>query len=113
VRPARWWRRTLLGVTVVLFVAGLGAAALLMLGIGRSYWRRRVGRWAEEHGLTLLEFRGARFYEGPRPFLRSDNQFAFRVVVEDASGRVRTGWLTFGSYWSFWPTSSSEIQWDS
>ena len=74
---------------------------------------RRVGRWAQEHGLTLLEFRGARFFEGPRALRRSDNQFAFHVVVEDASGRERTGWLTFGSYWSFWPTGRPEIRWES
>jgi hypothetical protein len=99
-------------VNLVLFVAGLGAAVLLMLGIGRTYWKRRIGRWADEHGLTLLEFKGARFYEGPRASWRSDSQFAFRVVVEDASGHVRTGWLAFGSYFSFWPTSSPDVHWD-
>jgi hypothetical protein len=66
-------------VPVVLFVAGLGAAVLFMLGIGRAYWNRRVAKWADEHALTLLDFRGAGFFEGPRAFRRSDNQFAFRV----------------------------------
>jgi len=100
-------------VTVVLFLAGLGAAVLLALGIGRTYWKRRVARWAAEHEMRLLEFRGARFFEGPRAVRRSDGQFTFEVVVEDASGQVRTGWLTFGSYWSFWPTGDPEIRWDS
>ena len=98
---------------VVLFFAGLAASILLTLGIGRMYWKRRVGRWAQEHGLTLLELRGARIFEGPRALRRSDNQFAFHVVVEDASGRERTGWLTFGSYLSFWPTGRPEIRWES
>ena len=88
------------------------AAVLLMLVIGRSYWRRRVARWAAEGGLKLIEFDGARFYQGPRAFRRSDNQFVFHVVVEDASGHVRTGWLTFGSYWSFWPAGDPEVRWN-
>jgi hypothetical protein len=45
--------------------------------------------------------------------MRTDSQFAFRVVVEDASGVVRTGWLSFGGYLSIWPTRSGEILWDS
>ena len=100
------------GVTAVPFVVGLGAAILLATVFGRWYWNRRVARWAEEQGLKLLEFRGARFHEGPRAFLRTDSQFAFRIVVEDASGVVRTGRLSFGGYLSIWPTGSAEIFWD-
>ena len=96
----------------IVFIAGLGAAIVLMLVSGRSYWKRRVTRWAGDNGLKLLEFSGARFYQGPRAFRRSDSQFAFRVVVEDASGGVRTGWLTFGSYLSLWPAGDPEIRWD-
>jgi hypothetical protein len=33
-------------------------------------------------------------------------------VVEDPSGHVRTGWLAFGSYLSFWPTGSPDVHWD-
>ena len=46
-------------MTAVVFLAGLGAAVLLMLGVGRAYWRRRVGTWARQNGLTLLELEGA------------------------------------------------------
>ena len=98
---------------VFLVVAGLGAAMLVMLGIGRVYWNRRVAKWADEHALTLVDFSGAGLFEGPRAFRRSDNQFAFRVVVEDGLGRRRTGWLTFGSFWGFWPTGRPEIRWES
>jgi hypothetical protein len=96
----------------ILFAAGLVAALVLALVGGRSYWKRRVTRWARDNGLKLLEFSGSRFHEGPRAFRRSDSQFEFRVVVEDASGGVRSGWLTFGSYWSFWPAGDPEIRWD-
>ena len=100
-------------MTAVPFVVGLGAAILLATVFGRWYWNRRVARWAHEQGLKLLEFRGARFYERPRAFMRTDSQFAFRVVVEDASGIVRTGRLSFGGYLSIWPTGNAEIHWDS
>jgi hypothetical protein len=100
-------------VTAVPFVVGLGAAILLATVFGRWYWNRRVARWAEEQDLKLLECRGVRFYEGPRAFRRTESQFAFRVVVEDASGVVRTERLSFGGYVSIWPTRSAEILWDS
>ena len=100
-------------MTAVLFVVGLGAAILFATIFGRWYWSRRIARWADEQGLKLLEFRGSRFNEGPRAFLRTDGQFAFRVVVEDTSGVVRTGRLSFGGYSSIWPTGGAEILWDS
>lgn len=94
------------------FVVGIAAAIAVATRVGRAYWRRRVRAWADEQGLKLLEFTGARFFEGPRAFRRSDNQFAFWVVVEDRAGEVRRGWLTFGRYWSFWPTGRPEIGWE-
>lgn len=56
--------------------------------------------WAEAEGLQLLDYRSARFYEGPGAFLRTDSQYAFRVTVRDVSGRLRHGWLAFGGFWS-------------
>jgi hypothetical protein len=100
-------------VIAVPFIVGLVAAILLATVFGRWYWNRRVARWAEEQGLKLLELRGARLYEGPRALLRTDSRFAFRVVLEDASGVVRTGRLSFGGYLSIWPAGSAEILWDS
>ena len=81
-------------VTAVPVVIRPAIAILLATFFGRWYWNRRVVRWAEEQGLTLLEFRGARSYEGPRASVRTESRFAFRVVVEDASRVARTGWLS-------------------
>ena len=100
-------------VTAVPVVIRPAIAILLATFFGRWYWNRRVVRWAEEQGLTLLEFRGARSYEGPRASVRTESRFAFRVVVEDASRVARTGWLSYGGYLSIWPTGSAEIRWDS
>lgn len=98
-------------MTGALVIAVLVVAGTLMLAGGKLYWRRRISRWATREGLRLLDFRGARLYEGPRPLLRSDSQFAFRVVVEDTAGATRTAWLTFGKYLSFWPRGEPDVRW--
>ena len=80
----------LLGVTVVI----LAAAAF-----GEWYVQRKVERWARTRGLQLLEFSGAPFWRGPRAWRRNDDQEDYRVVVEDAAGRRRSGWLLYTSRW--------------
>jgi hypothetical protein len=100
-------------MTAALLAAALVAAGGFMLFGRKLYWKRKITRWTEAQGLKLVEFRGARVYEGPRPFMRSNNRFAFRIVVEDPAGPVRSGWLTFGSHWSFWPTGRAEVRWTS
>jgi hypothetical protein len=97
---------------VLLWLGGLVGAIVAATVFGRLYWDRRVARWAEEQGLELLEYRGARFNEGPRAFRRTDSQYAFRVTVRDGSGRVRHGWLTWGGYFSIWPTGPGDVSWD-
>ena len=99
-------------MTALLIVVGVAAAALATLVFGRWYWGRRIARWAREQGLTLVEYRGARFYEGPRAWLRAENEFAFQIVIRDGSGRERRGWLTFGSMGSVWPTSRASVRRD-
>jgi hypothetical protein len=96
----------------MLFFAALAVAIPLGIWSGRRYWARRIERWAQAEGFTLLDFRGARFYEGPRPWRRTDSEFAFRVSVRGSDGRERSGWLTFGSPWSLWPRTPVEIRWD-
>ena len=97
-------------------VALVVVAGLLLIVIlrwsGGAYWRRRIRRWAAEEDLELVDFRGAKFYEGPRRFLRSDGQFAFHVTVRDRRGVARRCWLAFGSTWSIWPTAPPEVVWE-
>jgi len=92
-----------------------GAVLILILSLwwGRIYSTRRIARWCDEQGLTLVEFRGAKFFEGPGAWFRSENQDAYRIVVRDRQGLTREGYLVFGTYWSGWPFSRAvRVKWD-
>ena len=49
----------------LLMFAGVGLLVLVLTRLGHYYWSKRLNKWAEEQGLTLIDFRGAKFYEGP------------------------------------------------
>jgi hypothetical protein len=94
------------------WIAGL-AVILLLVRLSRIYWRRKLTKWAESQGMKLVSFRGAWFFEGPSKFLRSRNQQAFRVIVEDSEGITHSAWLLFGTYWGFtWGIPLTSVQWD-
>jgi hypothetical protein len=95
----------------VLGILGLAVAVTAAMVTGRWYWKRRVERWARDQGYSLVSFKGARFFEGPGRWRRNENMFTFRIVVRDSAGSERLGWLTFGSFWSFWPTSRVDVRW--
>jgi len=88
-------------LSYVLFFAGLGLLFLVLTMLGRYYWSYRLNRWAADQGCKLIEFRGAKFYEGPHAWIRSDSQHLFHVQVEDRTGRRSTAWVMFGTYWGF------------
>ena len=64
-------------------------------------------------GFELLDWRGARFFEGPDAWLRSRNQLTYRIEVRDREGFTREGYLIIGSYWIGWPFSRKvRVVWD-
>jgi hypothetical protein len=97
--------------TLYFFLVGVIVAALLRLS--RLYWGNRLRKWTAMRGLSLIDFRGAPFWEGPREWVRSQYQFLFRVEVEDKEGQRRRGWVTFGSLWRpRFACPSPEVEWD-
>jgi len=96
----------------LLFFLGVAAAILASAAFGDWYVRRKLERWARDHGLRLLDFRGAPFWRGPRAWRRTDDQEDYRVVVEDAAGRCKTGWLLYTSRWRGLGPQKVEIRWD-
>ena len=96
-------------------VIGLGVALLfaLLLWWGHVWSARRIARWCDEQGFELVDWRGARFFEGPHAWFRSENQDAYRIEVRDRDGLIRAGYLVFGSYWWGWPFSrTGRVEWD-
>jgi hypothetical protein len=96
----------------LVFFLGLEAVILAAAAFGEWYVQRKVERWARAHGLRLLEFSGAPFWRGPRAWRRTDDQEDYRVVVEDAAGRRRTGWLLYTSRWRGLGPQRVEVRWD-
>jgi hypothetical protein len=81
----------------IVAVAVLGI--IVLLWTGKIWARRQVTRWCEREGYDLVTFRGAWFYEGPRAWLRTENEYAYRVEVRDHHGLTRTGYVLFGTWW--------------
>jgi hypothetical protein len=95
------------------FTVGMVTVLCLAIWLSRIYWRRKLTKWAESQGMKLVSFRGAWFYEGPSKFLRSRNQHAFRVIVEDHLGITHSAWVMFGTFWGFtWGMPLTDVQWD-
>lgn len=87
---------------------GLLAAVVVffVLNMGRKYQEARLQVWAEENHYKVLNFRGAAFWEGPKAWLRSKNQHAYRITVQDEQGRQRQGWILFGDTWGMTPNKA-------
>jgi hypothetical protein len=84
-----------------------------MLWLGRLIGRRRVTRWCAGEGYTLIDWRRAKFFEGPNAWFRSDNLDAYYIEVRDRQGLTRAGYLVFGSFWWPWPLSRKvRVKWD-
>lgn len=99
--------------TVMLFMAAAVTLLLLLLvWLGSFYWRGKIEKWARNEGLKLVSYHRAWFFEGPPKFVRSRNQSAFRVMVEDRNGVRRTAWLLFGTSGGFyWGAPLTKVEW--
>jgi hypothetical protein len=78
----------------LVFFLGLAAVILAAAAVGDWYVRRKLEQWARTHGLRLLD------------------QEDYRVVVVDAAGRRRSGWLLYTSRWRGLGPQKVEIRWD-
>ena len=92
----------------------LGVAALVFVGVAVGEWlaRRKIERWARGNGFELLEFKGAPAWRGPRAWTRTENQEDYHIVVQDAAGRRRSGWLLYTSPWHSLGRQAVEVRWD-
>jgi len=97
--------------TQLLLVGVAFGAFVLAVITGRIWSGRQVRRWCKDQGYELLEWRGAKFYEGPSAWVTSENQNAYRIRVLDRNGLKRSGYLVMGSYWVPW-SSEIRVKWD-
>jgi hypothetical protein len=80
-------------VNYVLFFGGIGLLCFIMLKLGHYYWSYRLNQWAVDQGLKLVDFRGAKFYEGPSAWIRSDRNV---VAAKEAWALTRIGAILTG-----------------
>jgi hypothetical protein len=94
-----------------LFVAAVTIVAIIVLmWAGRIRARSQVTRWCERQGYELVSSRGAWFYEGPRAWLRTEEEHAYHVEVRDRHGDTRTGYVVFGCWNPFSRTVT--VEWE-
>jgi hypothetical protein len=95
-----------------LFIVAVTILGIVVLAWTGGIWARwQVSRWCRREGYELVTFRGARFYEGPRAWFRTENEDAYHVEVLDRHGLTRTGYVVFGSWWH--PFSLKvRVEWD-
>lgn len=95
-----------------LLIAAVAVLAFIVLmWTGKVWARRQVTRWCEREGYELVTWRGARFFEGPRAWFRTEDEDAYRVEVRDRHGVTRAGFVVFGTWWH--PFSRKvRVEWD-
>jgi hypothetical protein len=84
--------------TQLLFPVMLLITAILLVPHFKKFEQKKQGRlddWAKSAGVTIINHRGARFYEGPGAWGRGEYQETLRLEVRDAKGQTRLVWLTF------------------
>jgi hypothetical protein len=96
----------------LIFFASLIALATFIIIFAPILGRRRIQRWAAARQLRLIEFSTTPIWRGPRAWQRNRYQLDYRILVEDASGRRREGWLL--ENWPFLDLGRPdyEVLWD-
>lgn len=83
-----------------LFIAAVTILAIIVLmWTGKIWAKRQVTRWCEREGYELVKWRGAWLFEGPRAWLRTEDENAYYVEVRDRTGETRSGYVVFGTWW--------------
>lgn len=101
------------GLSSVPAIACLVILPIVVVLFGRLTWKWRLTRWAAGQNLRLISFRGAKTWEGPSAWTRSENQSLFRARTLDSQGRERSCWILFGSPWGFsLGEPLNEVIWD-
>jgi hypothetical protein len=85
--------------------------SVLILRRWPAYARSILHRWAVTKRYEILHFERC-FFCGAFPWwTTSQRQMVFFVTVRDDSGRERSGWIRFGSYWGGDYNDEPDIIW--
>lgn len=96
----------------MLYLLLAAVLALALAPLSDSLAGRRSRRWAQANGYRLIAFRQAWFWQGPRAWKRTRYQQDYRIVIHDAQGNRRVGWLLGTNRWLGFRQEEYEEQWD-
>ena len=98
-----------LPIVGILAIAALAIAALTW-HFSRS--RSVLEQWADEQGFEILSSEYRNFARGPFFWTSSQGQTVYFVTVRDGGGRVRSGWVRCGGWFSGLMTDKAEVRWE-
>ncbi len=97
----------LLGLVMVLAVA----CAVGLYVMDRVRRREALFRWASMNGFRLLKFSQPIVEATPFPLTASKSQHVFKILVADAEGHERKGFVRLGSIWRGLSSPQAEVRW--
>lgn len=88
--------------------------ALAVVSVIWSFQRSNemIQNWAHQNGYHIIEAKVPLFSKGPFFWTTSKNQSVYRVVVQDGTGKTRSGWVRCGSYLGGLLSDKTEVHWD-
>src|SRR4051794_23681552 len=97
----------------IFMVALVVVAVILSLvwHFGRS--SSLLQRWTAQHGYRIISQQYRTFRRGPFFWSSTKGQTVYYVVLEDAAGVRRSGWVRCGSWWFGLLSDHVEVRWDS
>jgi hypothetical protein len=94
--------------------------AVALLVAASVYWhvrrvKRAVARWAQRHGCKVLEYHQA-FLPSLPPLGLAMRTWRTQTLVhirvyDEASRRIRQGWMRLGTFWGFFEDEATEVFW--
>jgi hypothetical protein len=74
--------------------------------------RGLLEKWAADNGFRIIESSYRNLVRGPFFWTTSKGQTVYRVIVEDATGQRRSGWVRCGSWLLGLWSDSVQVRWD-
>lgn len=94
-------------------------ALLVMLVIFLGSHVRRFNRsqgilqqWAVRNEYLIIKAKYAYFFKGPFFGNTSRYQAVYRVLAQDNTGRIRSGWVCCGGWWFGMLRDEAQVRWD-
>ena len=88
--------------------------ALTVWGFVWHFSRSRsiLENWADQNGYQILERDYRNFFKGPFFWVCSRQQTVYHVKVRDREGRVRSGWVRCGGWFTGLWSDKAEVRWE-